>query len=270
MVVYIEYAIIDNLVINYLLLKTATRCAEVKTKFLYLFISAIVGTLVAIVMPLFSLNNAYLIIIKILLGCLMVLISGKYVTFKKYLLTLLLFILFTFLCGGFIIALFLIAGIDYENYFLLNYDSVLPIGISVLIIYALTKVLVKITFILLKERNLRPFLRNCILIINGKKFKVKGFIDSGNSLYDYRSGLPVIVCSTSLYNKIKSNGLKKSLSSISFDTVSGSSEMKLYVIDKLLIYNGVTVNIYNNVFLGVSPFGFSSSDYELLLHPNLG
>ena len=269
MSVYIEYAIIDNLIINYILLSVSTRCALVKTKFIYLFLSAVVGTAVAIVVPLFPLKNIFLITIKVLLAVLMTFIAGKYKTVKKYLLTLLLFFLFTFLCGGFIIALFTLVGVDYESYFILNYDSLMPIGVSVLLIYALTRALLKVSKYLLKERNLRPFLRDCVLVIDKKKFKTKGFIDSGNGLYDSRSGLPVTVCSNALFNRLKAVGIKKAVSSINFDTVSGSSKMQLYVIDKLMIYNGVTVNIINNVLLGVSEAGFFNCDYDLLLHPSI-
>ncbi len=269
MSIYIEYAIIDNLIINYLLLKTATRCALIKTRFINLFISSLVGTAVAVLLPLFSLDNGYLLLIKITLSLLLTLLAGKYLSIKKYLFTYLLFILFTFLCGGFIIALFNFAMIDYETYFITSYDSVVPIGLTVFLVYIISKAVLSLVGKLLKERNLRPFLRQCAIIDNNKKFIVKGFIDSGNGLYDNKSGLPVIVCSNSLFEKLKKSSVKKSVSKLEFDTVSGSSLMELYVIDKLLIYNGIKVNIFNNVLLGVSPSGFNSNNYQLLLHPSL-
>ena len=206
---------------------------------------------------------------KILLAFLMVFIGGKYITFKKYFLTLSVFLLFTFLSGGFLIALFTFANIDYENYFILNYDSVLPIGVTLLAIYILYKTCLFFIKKLLQFRNLNPFLRNWVIVINKKRFSVKGFIDSGNGLYDKKSGLPVIVCSNGFFLELKKTAIKKSVSTLVFDTVSGSSEMKLYVINKLMIYNGVSVNTFNNVLLGVSPFGFNSDNYQLLLHPSL-
>ncbi len=269
MQVYIEYAFLDNMIINYVLLKTATRCAKIKTRFIFLFLSSLLGTAVALILPLVKLPFTLLIGIKILLAVTMVYISGKFIKVKSYFITLAFFILFTFLCGGFLIALFTFAGVDYNQYFLLNNDSVIPIGISVLIIYVASLFVTKVTKTLLKERNLKPFLRSCIIVVNKKKFSVNGFIDSGNGLYDKKSGLPVIVCSNDLFLKLQSAGVKKSISSITFDTVSGSSQMQLYVIDKIMIYNGSIVNIFNNVLLGVSEFGFSSIDYDLLLHPSL-
>lgn len=269
MQVYIEYAFLDNMIINYVLLKTATRCAKVKTRFIFLFLSSLLGTVVALILPLASILPIFLIGIKLLLAVTMVYISGKFIKAKTYFITLAFFILFTFLCGGFLIALFTFAGVDYNAYFLLNNDSVVPIGISVLFIYIASLFVTKVTKILLKERNLKPFLRSCTVVINGKKFNVNGFIDSGNGLYDNKSGLPIVVCSNDLFLTLQSAGIKKSISKITFDTVSGSSQMQLYVIDKIMIYNGSMVNIFNNVLLGVSEFGFSSIEYDLLLHPSL-
>lgn len=269
MQVYIEYAFLDNMIINYVLLKTATRCAKVKTRFIFIFLSSLLGTAVALILPLVTLPSILLISIKLLLAVTMVLICGRYIKVKTYFITLAFFILFTFLCGGFLIALFNFAGVDYNVYFLVNNDSVVPIGISVLFIYIASIVVTKVTKLLLKERSLKPFLRNCVIVVNKKKFSVKGFIDSGNGLYDSRSGLPIIVCSNELFEKLFSSGIKKSVSKISFDTVSGTSKMQLYVIDKIMIYNGSLVNIFNNVLLGVSEFGFNSADYDLLLHPSI-
>lgn len=269
MVVYIEYAFIDNLIINYVLLACSTTCAKIKTKPLYLILSSLLGTVVALIVPLVDLNGVLLVFLKLTLGALMVYISGRYVTLKKYIITFSIFLAFTFLCGGFLIAVFSFAGIDYKVYFNLNYDSAVPIGLSVLIVYAVCKVLVKVAFLLLKERALRPFIRSCVVIINGQKFKTQGFIDSGNGLYEKRSGLPVVVASKPLYEKLIMAGVKKNSTNLEFDTVSGTSTMELYIIDKLLIYNGISVNILNNVLLGVSKVTQNFNGYELLLHPAL-
>ena len=270
MQVYIEYAIIDNLVINYLILKTASASVKVKTNFLRLFISSCLGTAVAVVLPLFTLNERVLLFVKVLLAFIMPLIISKYANIKNYFSVVALFILFTFLCGGFILALLSFAVIDYKENYILSYDSVLPIGLSVLIVYALSKTMIKLSFIVLKERNLQPFLRRCIIVIGKTKYKVLGFIDSGNGLYDKKTGLPIIVASNSFFSKIPKSDIKKSISNFEFDTVSGTSYMNLYVIDKVMIYNGEKVNIFNNVLLGVSSKVYNFTGYEILLHPALG
>lgn len=269
MYVYIEYAVIDNLVINYILIKTATKLCQVKTRFLLLFLATLLGTAIGVVIPLFNLNDWFIFIIKLLLGLLITFIGGSYITIKKYLLTYFVFLTLTFLSGGFIIALFNFAGVDYISLFSSNYDSLLPVGITVLFVYVISRISFMLVKKLISKRDISPFLRSCILVIDKNRISVKGFIDSGNSLYDKKSGLPVIVCSNLLFSKLQKLNLKSSVSSIEFITVSGTSTMNLYVVDKLMIYNGACVNIFNNVLLGVSQNGFYNDNYELLLHPSL-
>lgn len=268
---YIEYLIIDNFIINYLLLKGAMASCRVKTNKLKLGVSAIVGTVVAVIMPLFTISNGFLVLIKINLGLLMVLIAGEYLTVKKLFYTLGFFVLYTFLSGGMIIGLFYLAGIDYIVYFSVNYNSFMPIGISVLLVFLFTKLTIYLLSNLLKSRDIAPFLRSCVIVISGKKFKVNGYIDSGNRLFDSKSGLPIIVASKSLFLKLNS-GEEELMpkSQITVNTVNGESVMKIYAIDKLLIYNGDYANIFNNVMITYSEFDFEKDkEYDLLLNPSL-
>lgn len=270
MQVYIEYVIIDNLIINYILLYSSARCAQVKTKALFLFLSALLGTVVAVILPLINLKSEFLIFIKLPLGALMVLLSAKFLSLNKYLLTFFFFLTFTFLSGGLIIATFNLIGVDYTLYYSINYNSFIPVGVSVAFVFFATRISVKIVKSVIKERDLRPFLRKCIIVVNKKRFTITGFIDSGNRLYDERTGFPVIVASLSLSEKLLGAGVRTSVSELVVDTVSGKTKLKLYVIDKLLIYNGEKVNIFNNVLVGASPYAIGIEDgFELLIHPSL-
>ena len=112
MEVYVEYVIIDNLIINYLLLSSSTFVSRVRTTFIRKGLSAILGTIIAVLLPLFEIGDTSLLFIKILLSLIMVIICSKYTTFKGYVKTYFFFLLFTFLCGGFIIAIFYFANID--------------------------------------------------------------------------------------------------------------------------------------------------------------
>lgn len=264
MQVYLEYAILDNLIINFILLKTTCNLVKIKTSFLMLFISSAVGTIVAILLPLFDLIAFYNVIVKLVLALLMPYLLTKYFSVKKYFITVFVFLTLTFLTGGVIFAIMYFADLSFEWEY-----PIVPIGITFLLVYFVSKLTIKCTKILYKKRDIHPFLKKCILVINGVKIKVNGFIDSGNHLYDEKSGLPIVVANNNIYQKIKNGKNLKYHSSINIDTVSGSGKLDLYIIDKLLIYNGDSVNIFNSVLIGFSSANFFSSDYELLLHPSL-
>ncbi|MBR6737047.1 MAG: sigma-E processing peptidase SpoIIGA [Clostridia bacterium] len=269
MQVYIEYVVIDNLFINYVLLYVTALLLKVKTSRLKLFLSALLGTAVAVIVPLFTLDNGYMLLIKTCLALLMVLIIGAYPSVKKYLYTVICFVLITFLFGGAVIMLFYLSGTSFEVYFSLNYDSFMPVGISVFIVFVLSKLLTASIKTLLKERDLKPFTRRCAIVVGKKKIITVGFIDSGNRLYGGLTLSPVIVASKELFTRVLSLGAVKGVCDLQVETVSGKTDLKLYSIDKLMIYNGDRVNIFNNVLIACAESGNFSEGFELLLHPSL-
>ncbi len=271
MQVYIEYAFLDNFIIDFILLKISLKCAKIKTSTLRLIIASIIGTILTIILSLFSFKSGFLLPIKVLLGLFIAFLGGSYVKVKDYFLGSLYFFLFTFLSGGTIIALFNLAGISYENYFLVNYDSIIPIGVTFLIIYLFTKGFALLIENIIKSKENENFFRKCEIVIKGKKLKVMGYIDTGNKLYDSLTGLPVIIASKNLIKRLADiSALPNTYKNLKVETVNGSSIIKIFYIDKLLIYKGINMNIYNNVLLGegVSNF-FIGESCELLLHSTL-
>ena len=78
MEIYIEYVLIDNLVINALILLCTKKTLKLKTSWLRLGLSSLLGTVVAVMLPLINISSIFLILIKIGLGVLMVLILSRF------------------------------------------------------------------------------------------------------------------------------------------------------------------------------------------------
>ncbi len=268
MQVYIEYVILDNLIIDFILLKLSTATIRVKSSFFRIFISSLIGVVFAVIMPLLNLKTAYNFIVKILLGAILARTSISYFSLKKFALNYLFFMLYTFLMGGIIIAIFFFAGVNYEVYFSLNYNSFMPIGISILIVYSCYLLFTKLIRVILTNKDISTFKRKCVMVINGKRYSVTGFIDSGNHLYENASGLPIIIASKKLSKKLSQQKLKFS-GSINYSTISGNGSVNLYIVDKLIIYNGENINTIKNVIIGLSSQEFYANEYDLLLHPAL-
>ena len=77
--VYIEYVIIDNLIIDYLLLTNTYRILRIKTIKAWIFFCAILGTIFAIVLPIINLKNVYKTIIKLIFSFMLVFISARFI-----------------------------------------------------------------------------------------------------------------------------------------------------------------------------------------------
>ena len=271
MQIYVEYALLDNFVIDYILLKSSLKCARVKSSVKRQILASLFGALCGVLLPLINCAYFLIFIIKIISGMIIVLIGGKYVSAKTYFLGTAFFFSFTAITGGFLIALFNLAKIDYNKYFLLFNNSILPISLSIALIYFCSKIVVWFINSLSKSRGIEPFVRKCEIVINGKKLKVSGFIDSGNNLYERSTGMPIIISSKNFIKKLYENkALPNKYKTVEIFTVSGIDKIKVYEVDKLLIYNGLNVNIYNNVWIGEGSIDFSSENvYELLLHSAL-
>ena len=100
MVVFIEYVLIDNFFIDFMLLKTTYVIMNITTKKSRLVVASVIGAGVSLVFPLITLTNILTLTIKLLVGVLMVLISYKFTTFRSFYISVVVFLTLTFLAGG--------------------------------------------------------------------------------------------------------------------------------------------------------------------------
>ena len=269
--VYIEYVIIDNLVIDCLLLTATQKTLKLKINRLLLFLSAVLGTAAACVLPLFNLSNGFMYVIKIFVALLMNLLACQYKNIKEFIRSFYLFLFYTFLFGGAAMAVFYFLGIDFSAVEF-TYNAEFSLGIILLIATLVYMGVYKTVSFIYRKRDVYPFVRKCVMYINGEAITLNGFIDSGNRLFCHKTGFPIILCSPSLGKKLLSRGTFLGVKSefMSFYTVSGKSVIKIYDLDKLEIYNGTDVNTIFNVKIGLAQEDFKvEGEYDLILNPAL-
>ena len=195
---YIEYAIIDNLLIDYLLLKESAVVLKLKTRRLFLLLAAAVGTAFAIIFPLIKLHAVVSFVLKISCAFLMCFIAVRHRNVRSFLFYFNVFLLFTFVTGGAITGIIYLSGI---NEFVQAYYQAraLPIGVAAALIY-LSFIAVKKFAVAAAAKAITVCgLIDCEIVIKGVRFKAKAFFDSGNFLTDKRTGLPVAVVGKSFY-----------------------------------------------------------------------
>ncbi len=103
MQVYIEYAILDNFFVDYFLLRQAAVLLRVPFKKRRLILSSVIGTVVAVVLPLFDLPTVVGFILKILLGTVISFTAVNHRNFLGYIKYFNVFFLLTFFLGCVII-----------------------------------------------------------------------------------------------------------------------------------------------------------------------
>lgn len=269
---YIEFVLIDNIVINYILLCAALKICRQNFLKRRLLLSALLGAAFAVVMPFVILPTALLFLIKVSCGLLIIYTAKSYKMAREYLFAAALFFLLTFALGGLILGVFFMLKVNYSVDFSLIYISKIPMGLVLLAAFLLYVLVIKVTKKLYRKKNLTAFIYKCRLYLGGAKIEVDGFLDSGNSLY-YKSSQPVHILGTRAASCLFKDGFfdgKTKASYLDFQTISGKGRMLCFEADKLEIYKGDAPNTIYNIILGISPYHIKGDEgYGLILHPSV-
>lgn len=283
MELYIEYVIIDNLVINTLILLCVKATMKLRAKFYRVFLSAVLGTIFAVCYPLWGISNGLLLPMKIVLGVLMVLIIAPYNSVKDFVLSFLFFLLYTLVLGGACVATLLMLGTSIEELMAGGYDTAVPVGVILLIVSLYVAIIISVVRYVSAKKNISPFIREVSLKIGKTILSFNAFIDTGNKLVDKKTGLPVIIVSQLLLEKYFSKNLIEDLMKnantsksvfknshfITYSTISGvEKKMIVFEADSLCIKEEGKEYITNKFMVGVTCRQFSDAvKYDMLLNP---
>lgn len=279
MSVYIEYVVLDNLVIDYIVLYLVCLCMQYKVAWYKVFFSAALGTFMAVVFPMLTMPTLLGLFCKFMLSVFMVLLIKRPRSFKSFCISLGLFYVFTWLLGGIIYALIWALGGNFISTTALTYSAPIPVGVLLAIGVVYGVILAKIARKLYKVKHMRPFIKHVELYALGTRLQFVAYVDSGNRLFDARSHLPVIVVQDTVLAKslgeaqmeaLFTGKLKEApdLHFLPVHSVSGESvQMPIFYVEKCFI-DGAPVIM--DFYVGVTRTKFEDAvKYEALLHPSL-
>ena len=257
MTVYVEYVLIDNFIIDYLILKATFAITAKKIAKGRLFICALILSIFALIFPLLNLNGVIGGLIKILYGMLCIIFAYEYKTLNEYVGVVLVFFALTFLTGGFVTALYQAFGIPFGNK--------LTISLAVIPICSILKICKVLFNYLTRKVQVTKFLYKTQISVGKITVDGVGFLDTGNVLYD--GNFPCVICSVDLAKKFLEGGIFE-IKKIPVQTVNGNSQKIAIQSATVKIYTPTKTNIHNNVTLVVSNKAFSDG-YQIILHPSL-
>lgn len=300
MTIWIEYAIIDNLVINSLLLWFVFRTIKQAPPWIKIFASAAFGTIAALIMPLLSYTGVVSFVIKLFVGAVMVfIVQNKNLT--RFILFYLLFFVYTFALGGALYGILFMFDSTSESLLYFTNNSAIPIGVLFCAGLAAWKLLSLCIKYLNLRHSVNNYLRDIVIHYDrpigdrisesterryeSEKVRVTSYLDTGNRLVDPVSRAPVVIISLSLFlkmfpeidatrvflNKLTQVGINDGRY-ISFSTVdSQTSKMFTFMPQKFeIVENKRKFKSCDNVRLGVSMRGFKDAiKYDALLNANL-
>ena len=202
MTIYLDIVFLENALMNYIILYATGFVQKRKMKNFKLLISSVLGALYAIISYLKIIPIYSTFFMKILLSIIMIYVAFNNQNIKQILKNLLMFYLASFVIGG--CALALLYMISPQRVSFVNGVLVGTYPMKVTLIAGLVGFLIiQCTFSLNKRQmKIKDLLCDLEIVINNKKVKMKGYIDSGNTLKDPLSKKPVIIVEKEVMEQI--------------------------------------------------------------------
>ncbi len=263
MTVYIEYAFLENFLVDAALLYGTFTLLKRKISYKKIVLSSALGGVFALVYPLLVLPKFLLYLLKFSVGVLLVTVAAKREkAIGRYAMNAAAFLSVSFLFGGALTAIYDLFSVNLDSG---NYEiRRLPLGglLSGCILLAL--IASKGAKILYKRVKFARFLCDCELAFGEKRIKLRGFLDSGNVACF--QGAPVCFISPERFLELFCVG--QVLDEMAVTTVGGEKKIKVLKLDEMKIYLGEEPNIIKTVYVSPSA-GLRSREYEVLLNSQL-
>ncbi len=264
MEIVIEYVLLENFLINLIVLKSTALLVKEKGKFFLL--SSFLSACLTVALPSFYLSTIGYFLVEIGVAILSVCLSFKFSNIKKF--------LFIFLC--FFITLFVYGGACYF------FESLFGIQSILIVLGIVVSVFVILRFILKKFNRKVSIDKFCFDVeIDAEHTKTywKGFLDSGNMLFDPLTDSPVTLVNFKVFSSIfkdidlqdvifRTEKLKKIKFAhyINFNTLGNDNKILVFQVDKIVI-NGKSLE---KATLGLSLKNFDKAfDTDIILHNNI-
>jgi stage II sporulation protein GA (sporulation sigma-E factor processing peptidase) len=195
--VYIEVVVLNNLALDALLVVSTLFIRRKRLKWWRILLPSAIGAACAAAYPILPIWAQ--IVIRAALAPIMCAVMVKYGGVKDYLVTLLLFAGLTFALGGTVYGISNLTGIEITGY--------ISLGISAASALA---ILVVVRAFMLRMGKISKKICTAKLVICGESITVKSMCDTGNTLTDSLTGLPVVIVSKELEQRLTAiNNTKK-------------------------------------------------------------
>lgn len=198
MEIYLDIVILENIVINYLILLVTARFSKNRASSLRLFLGSLLGTAYLVLMILLPDMKVYTTVLsKVLLSIGMVAATFNFGRITVFLKTLALFYASTFLFAGAGFALMFFKndwGIIRNGVFMTPASLLDTSWAELLLAVAVTLIILRIVWDAVQNRFLKEKLLVRISIaFDQKAIELPALVDTGNSLHDPLSNMPVVV-----------------------------------------------------------------------------
>lgn len=198
MEIYLDIVALENIVINYLILLVTSRFSKTKTSSMRLFLGSLLGTVYLVLMILLPDMKVYTTVLsKFLLSIAMVAVTFNFRKITIFLKTLAMFYAATFLFAG---AGFALMFFNRDWGIMRNGVLISPLSFldatwtELLLAVAVTLIILRVVWDVIQSRFIKEKLLVKINIsFDNKAIELSALVDTGNSLHDPLTNMPVVV-----------------------------------------------------------------------------
>ncbi len=257
MKVYVDLVFLLNLYLDFLLLITTSFVLKRNASLKRIILAALLGSL-SILFLFWNINSVLLFLLKIGIATLMLLVAFGYKDLKFFLNNLGYFYMISVILGGFLYYLNLEfshthIGLIFINKGLnINAMFLFIISPFILYIYYRQAKKMKATFNLTYEVS--------IALKNGKKYHLRGFLDTGNKLIDPITNKPILLLEKGVIKEENINFYY-----VPFQSLNNNNLLKCLKPEWIEIKN----KKYKNYLLGISDKKFHLDGVECILNNKL-
>ena len=241
MTVYIDLVMLLNIVLDSILLMSVSVLLGRNVRIKRIVLGSLIGSLSTLILFI-SITSLELLILKFVLGIIMCIVTFGYVNIKYTLNNVFYLYIISFIIGG---GLTLIKDYGYYNYFILIIGFII---ISILFIKQMKKY----------QDNYSNYYKVDIYI-KGNLYKLNGYLDTGNKLYDQYKNRPIILIS----KKINYN--LEDIIYVPYVSLNNESLVKCLKSDKVIVNN----KVFNNYLIGLSDKKFHIDGVNCILHSKM-
>ncbi|KGG80576.1 sigma-E processing peptidase SpoIIGA [Caloranaerobacter azorensis] len=209
MYIYAEYLILENFIINFIILYVTKRFTRTETTRLRLILAALIGAIYTLVIFYPKLSFMVNFTMKITISILIIIVAFNPITLKKFIKLIATFYIVSFVFAGSALALFYL--IDVDSYISNGIFYIKDFPIKILIFAIITSwILIKYTLSYIQGRISRDkILVPISILLRNKEAHVVALVDTGNSLKDPLTDVPVIIVQFSAIKDILPEKTKK-------------------------------------------------------------
>lgn len=288
--IYVDVLISINLFINYFLLLSVAKILKLKVMRKRLVLAAFVGAIYSLIIFFPRINFVFSLIIRLIMSASIVLLAFRWLSAKSFIKIIMIFYGINFLFGGFIFCLWYFInpnGIFINNNMIYFNLSPLFLIFATFISYLLIRLFDRFC----GHKNEITF--DCEIFI---KFKDKSIIlnakvDTGNTLKEPFSGLPVIVAQYKFIEEILPESIKeyfyvcniinpqkknlydiqklKDFRLVPFKTISGRGLLPAFKANYIKILSSNSQAPQKEAYIAVCKEKIFNDEYHALINPDL-